>query len=132
VDPDEALKGYYLDPDVALPILQKQSASARIGVQATRQGVTGIGRTLAEELQGIGISEEEARKGFGTVASQSAFTVGKGETQTNVGLTRGTFGNAEEQAATERIAGTRVNTFRGSSDFAATKEGVRAIGSSAT
>jgi hypothetical protein len=131
VDPDQALKAYYLDPDRALPILQMQSATARIGVQATRQGVSGIDRTLAEELQGLGVSEAAAQKGFGVVASQAGFTAGKGETTDNVDLTRGAFGNAESAAKTERIASGRVGAFQQGGGFAETNKGVAGLASAA-
>lgn len=129
VDPDEALRGYYLDPERALPILQKQSASARIGVQAMRQGISGIGASLAEEFQGQGVTEADAKKGFGTVAKQAEFTAGRGDTTTNTGMSRGVFGNAEAQKATQRAAEARANRFKGDGGFAADKTGVAALGS---
>jgi hypothetical protein len=132
VDPDTALKAYYLDPEVALPILQKQSAAARIGVQATRQGVAGIDRTLAEELQAIGVSEAAAVKGFGTVAAEQAFTAGRGETATNPELTRGVFGNAEAAKKTERIASSRTGAFQSGGGFTETKQGVTGLGAASS
>lgn len=132
VNPEQALKAYYLDPEVALPILQKQSASARIGVQATRQGVTGIERGLAEELQALGVSEAAALKGFGTVASEAGFTAGRGETTTNPELTRGAFGNAAAAAKTDRIAGSRVAGFQQGGGVAETKTGLTGLGSAAS
>ena len=129
VDPETALKAYYLDPSIALPVLERQSAMARIGVNAVRQDVAGIDVGLAGELQDQGVTEAQAKQGFGQVAAERGFTYGKGETQDNKGLTRGTFGNAAEAAQTDRIKAARVGTFTGGGGFEQDKGGNVGLGS---
>jgi hypothetical protein len=131
LDPDTSLAAYYLDPDVAMPLLEKQSAAARIGVWASRQGLKGVGSSTAEELQGLGVTESQAQQGFGQVAYQSELGAGRGDTasqDTRIGAALA--GNADAQAATERAAGARRNRFAGSSQFVQGREGMAGIGSS--
>ena len=130
IDPQTALSSYYLDPDVAMPLLEKQSATARIGVWINRQGVQGLGRDMATELQAQGVTEAQAEQGFGAVKAQEGFTAGKGETIDTAGLARGTFGNVDQAARAERIGQTRANKFAGGGGFADSAKGVGGLGSS--
>ena len=72
------LTAYFLDPEKALPLLNKQYASAQIGAEAAGQGV-GIGSAMAEDLTIAGISREAASEGFGKVAGQKGLTTGRGD-----------------------------------------------------
>jgi putative NIF3 family GTP cyclohydrolase 1 type 2 len=133
VDPDEALKAYYLDPDIALPLLQKQSAAARIGVQATRQGLQGVGKDLAEELQGIGVSEDQAKQGFATTAYQKGFGTSRGESaDQNTRIDAILKGDAEAITTVERVKQGRVNRFEGGGAYVGSASGVSALGGSGT
>lgn len=129
LDPDTALKAYYLDPDVAMPLLEKQSASARIGTWATRQGVGGVGVGLAEELQGLGVTEARAQEGFGAVAQQSGLGAGKGDTASqSTRIDANLKGTAGAAAAVERAARSRVGRFSGGGGFAESQRGVGGLG----
>jgi hypothetical protein len=130
IDPQTALSSYYLDPDVAMPLLEKQSATARIGVWINRQGVAGLGRDMASELQAQGVTEQQAEQGFGAVKAQEGFTAGKGETIDTANLARGAFGNADQAQRAERIGQTRANKFAGGGGFADSNKGVGGLGSS--
>jgi hypothetical protein len=131
VDPDEALKAYYLDPDVALPILKKQSAAARIGVQAARQGLDAVGKGLAEELQGIGVSEDQAKQGFATTAYQKGFGTSRGESaDQNTRIAAILKGDAEAITTVERVKQGRVNRFEGGGAYVGSASGVAALGDS--
>jgi hypothetical protein len=133
VDPDEALKAYYLDPEIALPLLQKQSAAARIGVQATRQGLQGVGKDLAEELQGIGVSEDQAKQGFATTAYQKGFGTSRGESaDQNTRIDAILKGDAEAITTVERVKQGRVNRFEGGGAYVGSASGVSALGGSGT
>lgn len=133
IDGEEAMRAYYLDPDIALPILKKQSASARIGVQAVRAGVTNVGRTLAEELQGLGVTEEAAGKGFQQVSYQSGLMAGRGDVASQDALIGANLkGSAQDTAAVTRAAQARKNRFSGGGGFETNKTGAAAIGSSAS
>jgi hypothetical protein len=133
LDPETALAAYYLDPDIALPLLEKQSASARIGVWASRQGVAGVGVGLAEELQGLGVTEDRAQQGFGNVAAQSGLSAGRGDTaSTGTLIDANLKGSTDAAAAAERAARGRVGRFAGSGGFAEGKSGVAGIGSASS
>jgi hypothetical protein len=131
IDGEEAMRAYYLDPDIALPILQKQSAAARIGVQAVRAGVNGVGRSLAEELQGLGVTEEAAGKGFQQVSYQSGLMAGRGDVASQDTLIGANLkGNAQDTNVVTRAATARKNRFAGGGGFETNKQGVAALGSS--
>jgi len=59
-----------LDPEISLPALKRQIAAAEIGGAATRAGL-GVGRQRAEELLGLGISQQQALTGFQQVAQMA-------------------------------------------------------------
>jgi hypothetical protein len=133
LDPDTALAAYYLDPDIAMPLLEKQSASARIGVWASRNGLSGVGASTAEGLQGLGVSEDQAKQGFGTVAATREFGAGRGDVASQDTRIQGVLGgNAESAAAMERAGRARTGRFAGGGQFAAGKSGVSGIGSSSS
>jgi hypothetical protein len=121
------LTAYFLDPDVATPLLEKRYASALIGREAAAQGI-GLDVYGAENLQGLGITQEQARTGFGEVAGARELTAGRGETVTQGELIAGTLG--QDQAAQQRIERTRQSRaarFQGGGGFA-TGEGRVALG----
>jgi hypothetical protein len=133
LDPSTALAAYYLDPEKAMPLLEKQSASARIGVWATRQGVGGVGVQTAEELQALGLSEQQAQAGFGKVAGQAGLAAGRGDTASQQALIGANLkGTEADAAAVERAAKSRVGRFGSGGQFAATREGISGIGSSSS
>lgn len=124
------LTAYFLDPDVATPLLEKRYASALIGREAAAQGI-GLDVYGAENLQGLGITQEQARTGFGEVAGARELTAGRGETVTQGELIAGTLG--QDQAAQQRIERTRQSRaarFQGGGGFA-TGEGRVALGTAA-
>ena len=124
------LTAYFLDPDLATPLLQRQYGAAAIGSEAARQNV-GVQVGLAEELQTLGISQEQARAGFGEVAARRGLTEGRGDIVTQEQLIRG--GLTNDEAAMQQIelaAGAKVGRFRESGGFVASERGVVGLGSS--
>lgn len=63
------LAAYVLDQKRALPLLEKQINTAKIGGAAMDAGFRGdsLDRARAEELTALGVTEEEARKGYGVI-----------------------------------------------------------------
>lgn len=133
LDPETSLRAYYLDPERALPILQQESATARIGVQASRAGVSGFERAMAEELQGIGVTEEAARQGFQQTAQMANLSAGRGDVVNQNQLISG-FLKQDTQALQdiERAQRARTGRFQGGGGFTATQQGVSGLGSAAT
>lgn len=126
------LAAYFLDPDIAAPLLEKQYVAGQIGMEARLRSV-GVDKTLAEALQERGVSREQAATGFQTVAGMGGLAVGKGDTasqQQAIGATFGTDPNSQQ--AVERAAKSRVNRFEAGGSFAQDKSGVSGLGSAAT
>lgn len=61
------LVAYVLDPQRALPEIQRQVQAAEIGGAATRFGLA-ASRAKAEELAAAGVSREQAQQGYQTIA----------------------------------------------------------------
>lgn len=124
------LTAYFLDPTVATPLLEKRYGTAIIGREAAAQGV-GLDVYGAENLQSLGITQEQARQGFGEVAGARELTTGRGDVVSQGELISGTFGQSQEaQRAIERARGGRTARFQGGGQFAA-GEGQLALGSAA-
>ena len=65
------LTAYFLDPERAEPLLQKQAQAALIGAEALTSGVRGVGkRGFVEDLVEKGVDQMSARAAFGQVAEQ--------------------------------------------------------------
>lgn len=67
---DSELTAYFLDPDRALPYLQKSAATAAIGAAAIDQGL-GFDARYAADLATKGVTAEEARSGYSQIASEA-------------------------------------------------------------
>lgn len=129
---DGGMTAYFLDPNKATPLLEKQYAASLIGTEATRQGV-GIDVFGAENLQSLGITQEQARTGFGNVAASRGLTEGRGDTVTQETLIQGQVaGNEQAQREIERAAQGRLGRFQGGGEFLQTQQGVVGLGSAAT
>lgn len=59
--------GVILDPKTQLPQIQRTIAAAGIGTAAGRQGLN-IGRDVAEQLAAQGVTQQEAQRGYATIA----------------------------------------------------------------
>lgn len=126
------LAAYFLDPEVAAPLLQKQFAASQIGAEAVAQGI-GIDVMGAENLQQLGITQDTARTGFSKVAGQAGLMTGAGDTATQKDLIAGNLlGDATAKKNIERAAGSRVGRFQGGGNFINDKTGNVGLGSAAT
>jgi hypothetical protein len=65
---DSELAAYFLDPERAETILLRQARSAQIAGQAQREARMQIGVGLAEQLEREGVTEQQARAGFGAIS----------------------------------------------------------------
>lgn len=126
------LTAYFLDPNKATPLLEKQYAATLVGTEAARQGV-GIDVFGAENLASLGVTQQEAREGFGRVAGAMGLTQGRGDVVTQQQLISGTFGQDEQALqAIERASKSRTGRFQGGGGFAESQQGVTGLGSAAT
>ena len=99
---------YALDPERALPFINRQVQAAQFGGEAARQGLS-IDRSMAETYTGLGVTQTQARQGFEQVAeilptaqrlssiTPEAAPVGLGETTSAV------FGGEQSADYKQRI-----------------------------
>ena len=126
------LTAYFLDPDKALPLLNKQYASAKIGAEAQMQDFS-IASGMAERLNEIGVTQQEARQGFAETAKQRGFMQGRGDTVTQDQLISGNLMNDQQSKnAIERVQKGRKGQFEQGGGFTASNQGVGGLGSAAT
>ena len=126
------LTAYFLDPEKATPLLEKQYAASLIGVEASRQGV-GIDVYGAENLQSLGVTQEQARQGFGQVSRSMGLTQGRGDVVNQQQLISGAFNQDEQSlAAIERASKARTGRFQQGGGFSTSTEGVAGLGTAAT
>lgn len=126
------LTAYYLDPDKALPLLEKQYASAQIGTEARLQQLD-VGMGMSERLAEFGITREQARGGFANVAQRQSLTQGRGDVVTQQQLIGGELmGQQDAQQALRRAQGARLGRFAGGGGQVTTSEGVKGLGTAAT
>lgn len=126
------LTAYFLDPQKALPLLNKQVTSAQIGAEAALQGI-GVNAGLAENLTEAGITRDSAQAGFSTVAGMGGLSVGAGETVSQEELIKGTLLESDPaKQKMARVAKSKTGAFEGGGQFLQTKEGSVGLGSAAT
>jgi hypothetical protein len=132
------LAAAYLDPGRALPLIRKEVQAAFIGGAGTRTGF-GVSRTEAERLGDLGITEQQAEAGFGTlVGARELFRALPGMEAAEREITReeqlaGTFEGSE--FARERIrrrARERQARFQGGGGFTTSARGVVGLGTAST
>lgn len=66
---DNDMTAYFLDPNKALPYLQKSAATAAIGGEALAQGLT-FDKAYSEQLALQGISQSEAQQGYSQIGTE--------------------------------------------------------------
>lgn len=120
---DSMLAAYFLDPAKATPMLLRQARSSQIAAEATLQAEQQISAMTAEELAVAGITQEQARAGFQTIAgAEELFVALPGTTEqaiTEQEQIAGVFGTSS--AAQQRIrqrSRERQATFEAGGRFA--------------
>lgn len=123
-----------LDPAKALPAIQRKFRSVGLDVQAGRAGFGDLSRTEAERLVDVGVTDEQANQGFGTLAaSQELFDPLPGLAEAAIGrqeqLGAAFEGDAAARRRIERRARGRAARFQGGGGFASGREGFEGVGS---
>jgi hypothetical protein len=120
---DGELAAYFLDPEKATPLLLRQARSAQIAAEATLQAQQQLSAATAEELAVAGITQEQARAGFQTIAgAEELFVALPGTTEEAISQQEqisGVFGTSA--AAQQRIrqrSRERQATFEAGGRFA--------------
>lgn len=126
------LTAYFLDPEKALPLLNKQFVSSQIGAEATMQDIN-IGSQLAEQLTEAGIDREQARQGFGQVRQMRGLSAGRGDVATQEQLIGATLQGQQDAAESVRRAqAARVGRFQQGGGAITSQQGVTGAGTAAT
>ena len=114
---------YVLDPQRAIPFINRQVQTAQISAEAARQGLQPT-KSMAETYAGMGVTQAQARQGFEEVATilpeaqklsqitAGAQPFGLEETTTAV---FGGEGSAEQKRRLQRLAQTEQSRFAGQS-----------------
>lgn len=126
------LTAYFLDPEVATPLLTKQYVSAQLGAEAAMQGID-VNVSLAEQLNVAGVTKDEARIGFGAVAGEAGLSVGAGDVVSQEDLIKGNLlGDQAAKAAKARAVSGKLGKFQGGGEFLQTQSGAVGLGTAAT
>lgn len=118
---DGDVLAYVLDPKNAVDAIKRKVAAAEIGAGARQAGL-GVTRQRAEELGAFGVTGEQARQGFQTVAAiqprgtqLASFYEEAPLTQTEIeSEVFGTTGATEAKRKRERLVGREIASFSGS------------------
>lgn len=120
---DPELAAYFLDPARATPILLRQAQAAQIAGEATLQAQRELTAAQAEQLAVAGVTAEQARAGFQTIAQAGELFVALPGT-TETGMTTeeqlgGVFGtSAAAQQRLRQRQRERQATFEAGGRFA--------------
>jgi hypothetical protein len=117
------LAGYFLDPIRSAPLLTRQAQAANIAARGLEQGGIQLTGAFAEDLARRGITEQQARAGFGEVGALGELRqTFAGETAlSSEQLAGGAFGiDVAAQQELERKRRLRTGEFAGGGSFART------------
>jgi hypothetical protein len=129
---DGEMVAYYLDPQKALPIIEREVATARVGAAAARQGFSNVlDREALERMSALGVSEQQASEAFGTLAAgrELLTPLDAGETALDVADTAlGLTGQSPEALQRLRTQQRRRQArFEGGGSLATTAVGVTGL-----
>jgi len=129
---DGEMVAYFLDPQRALPVIERQVATARIGAAAARQGFGEVvEREAFERMEALGVTEQQAVGAFGTLAAGRELLrpIEAGETALDVADTAlGLAGQSPEALQRLRTQQRRrVARFEGGGSLSATSAGVTGL-----
>lgn len=127
------LAAFFLDPDRALPLLQRQLGAAQASGAAVMSGYGALSQGEAENLAALGVDEGQARQGFGAlVESRELFggLPGMGEEAISRDTQQAAVfgGDAQAMEQIKRRASERVSAGSGAQSFTIGQDGVTGLG----
>jgi hypothetical protein len=126
------LAAYAMDPDRALPILERQANAALLGARSLGTGFGALSVGQLEELAGLGISPEQSVSTFSTLANLrelfNPLDQGENAIGTDAQLAAGFKGDAGAQQEIESRKQRRNAVFAQSGGFATTEAGLGGAG----
>ena len=118
---DQALTAYFLDPEKAAPLLERQARAAEIAARGREQGRMQLTAAQAEGLAARGITAEEAQQAFiqrGMLAGLYDPLTGEEQIPDELGATFGY--DVQARQALERRRAQRLAEFQAGGGFART------------
>lgn len=128
---DGALAAYFLDPEKALPALERDLATAEIAGYGQAMNV-GIDQARSQRLADLGFTGEQASQGFTQISNNDGlFTETVTETKDLTAATTGvdaTFGlDPQARKDLEQRRASRVNALNGGGSLALTNAGLAGV-----
>jgi hypothetical protein len=100
---DGELAAYMLDPDRALPLIEEQVATARVGAAAARAGFANVvQRETLTRMAQLGVTEQQASDVFGTIARNQELFQPLDPTETAITVDEAAMGLSGNDAAAAR------------------------------
>lgn len=128
------LTAFFIDPDRALPLIQRDLAAAQAEGTSVRTGFGQLDQQMAEHLADLGLSQQQLDTGFGKIANQQELIQGLPGQQPGIGTTTALQAqfdqNAQAQQAFEAAQQGQLNRFKQGGGPAATNKGILGAGSS--
>ena len=128
------IAAYFMDPDKALPLLEKQANAALTSVSSINSGYGELAQSEAEYVGGLGFQPGQTREGFGNLVKQAELfnplEGGEATIDRQQQLAAMFGGNAAAQTAIEKQASRRGAYFQQGGGFSANKEGIAGVGES--
>ncbi|MGV0949360.1 MAG: hypothetical protein ACOYB3_01720 [Azonexus sp.] len=120
------LTAFWMDPEKAMPLIQRQAAAAQIAGAGLRNNIA-IDAAQAERLAAQDVTTKEAASGFQSVAAQQGLTRGDYSTS-EADLIAAQFGDAAAAKRVEAARGTRTAQYQGGGGASESQTGVTGLG----
>ena len=126
------ITAFWLDPDVAQPVLERKYAAAQLSGAAKRTGFGGLEESKASDLVNLGVTGQEAEQGFGQlVQSKELFqSLDSGEDviDQDEQIAARFGGSAKSQRRIEDRRARRTAQFQSGGGFSSSQTGVGGLG----
>lgn len=127
------LTAFFIDPDRALPLIQRDLAASQAEGTSVRTGFGQLGQGTAEHLADLGLSQSALDTGFGNLANQQQLIQGLPGQSPGIGTTTALQAqfdqNAQARQQMEAAQQNQLNLFKKGGGPAATSQGVLGAGS---
>jgi len=126
------ITAYWLDPDVAQPVLERKYAAAQLAGASSRATYATLDETTATGLATLGVTAAEGEAGFTSLANQrelfSAMDSGEDNIDQGTQLDAQFRGDSNARRRVEQRARRRSATFEGGGGFASSQGGLVGLG----
>lgn len=127
------LTAFFIDPDKALPLIQRDLAAAQAQGTGVRTGYGDVGRDYAEHLADLGLTPDQLNTGFGNLVNQQQVIQGLPGQQPGIGASTAMQAqfdrNALAQQQMEAAQANVLNRFKQGGGPAANAQGIVGAGS---